>query len=157
VRAREAVFRSRRRRPDAERPAGAATRSSRLGGASAISFKRYSALGRTMELGRSRRTLVAAPRRSLLTGVKCRGMGGALRGRHQVCRDEASVLPPTIVTKKACLKCARTPAVSGSGRKLSFPRSNNVGQVMRDQSAMWSSGDSRYGTLALLYSSNFQL
>jgi len=29
--------------------------------------------------------------------------------------------------------------------------------VMRDQSAMWSSGDSRYGTLALLYSSNFQL
>jgi len=36
------------------------TRSSRLGGASAISFKRYSALGRTMELGRSGRTLVAA-------------------------------------------------------------------------------------------------
>jgi len=35
------------------------TRSSRLGGASAISFKRYSALGRSMELG-SGRTLVAA-------------------------------------------------------------------------------------------------
>jgi len=48
VRAREAVFRSRRRRPDAERPAGAATRSSRLGGASAISFKRYGDLDTKM-------------------------------------------------------------------------------------------------------------
>ena len=36
------------------------TRWRRLGGASAISFKRYSPWGRTMELGRSGRTLVAA-------------------------------------------------------------------------------------------------
>ena len=44
----------------AERPANRATRSRRLGGASAISFSRYSALGLTMALGRSGRTLVAA-------------------------------------------------------------------------------------------------
>jgi hypothetical protein len=33
------------------------TRSRRLGGASPISFSRYSALGRTLELGRWRRTI----------------------------------------------------------------------------------------------------
>ena len=34
-------------------------------------------------------------------------------------------------------------------RRLSFPRSNSVGQVMCDQSAIWSSRDRRYGALAL--------
>jgi hypothetical protein len=70
ARAREAVFRSRRRRPDAERPAIRPTRSSRLGGASAISFSRYSA-----SLGRTLVAAAAAP--------GARWIGAILRARRQ--------------------------------------------------------------------------
>ena len=59
------------------------SRSSRLGGASPISFSRYSASGRTLELGRSGRTIdhaaAAAP------GARCEVRG---HGKHAALKDQ---------------------------------------------------------------------
>ena len=76
------------------------TRSSRLGGASPISFSRYSPWGRTMELGRSGRTLVAA---AAPPGARCEVGGHRQTGGI----ERASKLPSRVSLFSPNSSCAR--------------------------------------------------
>ena len=105
----------------AERPAIRPTHSRRLGGASAISF-----LGRTMELGRSRRTLMM----SVAAGRAARCSEPRGHGKQAALKDQRYRAPLTLLAPNPRARGARRPSDVGqqqrdphSGGQQSDPRS----------------------------------
>ena len=83
---------------------------------------------------------------SLPTQPDFRETSGSAPAPHPVCHAATSDAGPFDPSaSSACLKCVITPAVSGSGRKLSLAATSSVGQAMRDHRSILSSSDSRYG------------
>ena len=122
----------------AARPAIGPTRSSRLGGASAISFKRYSPWGRTMELGRSRRTLLMMlllrpPRRRARAGFISYGVIRHARLAHPSSLSIGARADPATSIISRATRSGRRPLVlaeSGSGRTLELGRSRRPLMMM---------------------------